>query len=351
VIRRACLLRQDKQFRSEFGYNNFQYLMAGEASARAAGTTWEGLVRTRFLAPLGMKNSNFSTTDLVRAPDFARTYARKNGEGPVEAVPPRNIDNMAPAGAINSSAREMTAWLRLLLDEGAFEGKRLLKPATVRALFKPVAVDPPGKEMEKVFEGVTVQATYALGWQIMDYRGRRMLTHGGAIDGYRALVVLLPEQRIGIVVLSNLGGEWVPEAVAYRLADLLLGAEKRDWLGPWQALSESAREERRKRERAVVKSRQTGTRPALALDRYAGTFEELAHGTITIRHDNGKLSARWGCKTLPLEHWHHNTWRLGDPGDSKFAWGDRLLNFRLNKKAEVEGFEFLGYEFRKEKPR
>jgi hypothetical protein len=147
-------------------------------------------------------------------------------------------------------------------------------------------------------------------------------------------------------VLSNLGGELVPEAVAYRLADLLLGAEKRDWLGPLQALSESAREEQRKGERAAVQERKTGTRPALATDRYAGTFEEPAHGTITIRHDNGKLSARWGCRTLPLEHWHHNTWRLGDPGDSKFAWGDRLLNFRLNKKAEVEALEFLGYEFR-----
>jgi hypothetical protein len=147
-------------------------------------------------------------------------------------------------------------------------------------------------------------------------------------------------------VLSNLGGELVPEAVAYRLADLLLGAEKRDWLRPLQALSQSAREEQRKGERAAVQERKTGTRPALAIDRYAGTFEEPAHGTITIRHDNGKLSARWGCHTLPLEHWHHNTWRLGDPGGTRFAWGDRLLNFRLNKKAEVEALEFLGYEFR-----
>src|SRR5262249_39790218 len=147
----------------------------------------------------------------------------KNGDGSVEAIPPRNLDNIAPAGAINSSAREMTAWLRLLLDEGAFEGKRVLKPATVPALFKPGVVNPPGKGMEEVFKGVSVQATYALGWRIMDYRGRRMVSHGGAIDGYRAIVVLLPEQRIGLVVLSNLGGEWVPEAVAYRLADLLLG--------------------------------------------------------------------------------------------------------------------------------
>jgi CubicO group peptidase (beta-lactamase class C family) len=318
--------------------------MAGEASAKTAGTTWEQLVRARLLAPLGMKDSNFSISDLVQSPDFARTYARKNGIGPVEAIPPRNIDNIAPAGAINSSAREMTAWLRLLLDEGAFEGKRLLKPATVRTLFKPVAVAGLSKEIEKVFQGVTVQATYALGWQIMDYRGRRMVSHGGSIDGYRAIVVLLPEQRIGIVVLSNLGGEGVPEVVAYRLADLLLGAEKRDWLREWQVMSESVREEQRERERAVVKERMTGTKPALAIDRFAGTFQEPAHGTITIRHDNGKLSAHWGCNTVPLEHWHYNTWRLGD---SKLAWGDRLLNFRLNKKAEVEAFEFLGYEFRK----
>jgi CubicO group peptidase (beta-lactamase class C family) len=352
LIRRACLLRQDKQFRSEFGYNNLQYVMAGEASARAAGTTWEQLVRARLLAPLGMKNSSFSITELVHSPDFARTYARKNGDGPVEAISPRNIDNIAPAGAINSSAREMTAWLRLLLDEGAFEGKRLLKPATVRTLFKPVAVAGMGTETEKVFQGVTVQTTYALGWRIMDYRGRRMVSHGGSIDGYRALVVLLPEQRIGIVVLSNLGGEWVPEAVAHRLADLLLGAERSNWLGSWQAVSESVREEQRKREQAVVKERKAGTKPALALDRYAGTFEEPAHGTITIRHDKGKLSAQWGCNTVPLEHWHHNTWRLGDPGETRSAWGDRLVNFRLNNKAEVEAFEFLGYEFRKAaKPR
>jgi len=353
MMRRAGLLKPDRSFRSEWGYNNLQYLMAGEASARAAGTTWEELVRSRLLVPLGMKTTNFSTRDLLSFPDHARPHIRKNRtEGPILPTTPTNIDNVAPAGSINSSVRELSAWMRFQLGGGSFEGKRILKPETLRVTHTPVIPVPaPSTHAARLNEGVIVQTTYALGWNVQDYRGQRMLTHSGSLLGYRSRVILLPEWQVGIAVLSNLESASVPEAVGYQIADALLGAEKRDWNSLFLETTSKLNEQTRRDETDLVKKRKKGTKPTLPLADYTGVFEEAAHGPITLLLEEGKLKASWGRYRLPVEHWHHDTFRLGEyPGQYLAAWGDRLLVFRLDRQGAVQGFRYLGHDFVRRRP-
>ncbi len=350
-IRHSGFLKPDRPFRSEWGYNNLQYTAAGEASARAAGMPWEQLVRTRILEPLGMRATNFSTRDLDRAADNARPHARipRDG-GTVKVISPLNIDPMAPAGAINSCVRDLSAWLRFQLADGTWEGKPLLKAEILRQTHTPVAVVPLTKEVRKLLKGVSVQQTYGLGWTIEDYRGRHAISHGGSLDGFRSRVLLLPEEKTGIAILSNMGATSLPEALSNSLVDLLLQGPPKDWNAAYLELKADMDAQRKKREDDLLKERKPDTKPSLPLTGYTGTFQDPAHGEIRITEGGGALTVQWGKYTLGADHWHFDTFRLKEP-DMLYpeAFGDRLLLFRLDKTGEVEGFNYLGHEFKKVK--
>jgi CubicO group peptidase (beta-lactamase class C family) len=352
LIRRACLLQPDISIRSEWGYNNLQYVMAGEASAQAAKQSWEELIQRRLLDPLGMKRSVLTLKQFEASKDLARPHARqRETTGPLIRIKQRDNDTLAAAGGLYTSAREMTAWMRMLLNEGEFEGKRILKPTTIRAMFTPLATIPPDEDTARVFEGVTVQQAYGLGWFVQDYRGRRLIWHSGSIDGYRTLLLLLPKQKIGVFVTSNRNRDPVPEVVAYAALDEQLEiADKRDWVKLFQARAESLTKKATKREDELISKRKKGTKPTWTLKECTGTFEEPAHGTMTIRQESEKLLMQWGRLTLEMEHWHRDTWRLREP---EGVWwgtlGDRLVTYRAGKSGEVEVLEFLGVQWQKGK--
>lgn len=351
LIRRSGFLKPDRAFRTEWGYNNLQYTAAGAASARAAGMPWEQLVQSRILDPLGMKATNFSIRELERSADYARPHARTTRtSGPIRVISPIMIDPMAPAGAINSCVRDLSAWIRFQLAHGEWHGKSLLKEEILHQTHVPVAVVPVPREMEKVMKGITVQRSYGLGWDISDYRGRRLISHGGSLDGYRSRVALLPEEQIGIAILSNLDATYLPEALLNGLLDQLLQAPHRDWNVSYLELKADQEAERKKREDRLIQERKSNTRPSLPLASYAGTYTESAHGDIQITQDETGLSFRWGKFTLPAEHWHFDTFRLKEPPVLYTeAFGDRLLLFRLDRLGEVEGFGYLGHDFKKVK--
>src|SRR5690606_29966885 len=118
-----------------FGYQNIMFTTAGEAAGRAAGMSWDDLVRTTLLEPLGMRRSNTSVTQLAGMDNVATPHAKRDGRA--VPIPWRNIDNAGPAGSINSSAADMTRWLRMLLAKGELDGTRVLSPATVREIQQP----------------------------------------------------------------------------------------------------------------------------------------------------------------------------------------------------------------------
>ncbi len=261
------------------------------------------------------------------------------------------IDSMAPAGAINSSVRDLSAWMRFQLAEGTWEGKPLLKASILRETHAPVVVVPMPESSKKVLRGITVHASYGLGWQIADYRGHATISHGGSLDGYRSRVLLLPEQKIGIAVLSNLDSASVPEAICNSIADLVLGSPARDWNAPYLELTADREVKYKEAENKLSKERKPNTKPSQPLTAYAGTYREPAHGQVRITEESGTLTFRWGKYALPVEHWHFDTFRLKEPPVLYLeAFGERLLQFRLDRAGEIEGFTYLGHDFKKVRP-
>jgi CubicO group peptidase (beta-lactamase class C family) len=325
VLRRVRHLEPSWSFRSRYGYQNIMFLAAGQIVHAVTGQSWDDFVQLRIFAPLGMTASNTSVTALAETGDVATPHSPVDGR--MQPVAWRNIDNIGPAGSINSSVRDMAQWIRLQLGEGVFNGRRLLFAATVREMHAAHMVIPVDTLSERLWPSTHFRA-YGLGWALQDYRARKLVGHGGAIDGMRAHVTLVPEERLGVVVLSN-GGEpsrLLTQAVVFRVIDAYLGGPTRDWGADLLALRRRlvARDSTERQERAA--ERVADTRPSLDLPRYAGTYRSDMYGDVTVTHENGGLVMRFGPHFAgELRHWHFDTfearWRDRTMGESLVTFG------------------------------
>jgi CubicO group peptidase (beta-lactamase class C family) len=345
IIRRIGSVKLDHSFRSKWSYQNIMYLAAGLAVGAASGSTWEDVLQQRILDPLGMAGANFSTTVAEKAPDHATPH-RKNKEEKIEVIPWRNLDNIAPAGSINAGARDMSKWVRFLLGDGVFEGKRLISAANLAETFTPQIVMRMD-ENARAMDPETNLMCYGLGWTVQDYRGRLLITHGGGIDGFRARVALVPHAKLGLVILSNLGNSQMPEALSHSLTDLLLDLPKRDWNAHLLEHAKKMQAEGKTRETEREEKRRKRTKPSRELAAYAGAYEEPAYGTASISLENRALTLQWSSFTKALEHWHFDTFTAKGEGPLE----NEQVVFTLDADGEVAALKFLGREFTKVKPK
>jgi CubicO group peptidase (beta-lactamase class C family) len=315
-------------FRERFGYQNIMFLAAGELYAAVAGESWDDCVARRFFAPLHMARSSTTVDSLPQIENVATPH--EEVEGKVVTVPWRDLDNVAPAGSINSSAREMAEWVKLQLGDGP----EILSAATLAETHTPQMVVRKEGSWANYFPASTL-ITYGLGWFVDDYRGEIVVEHGGSIDGMRALVSMIPEKKIGLVALTNRGGQLLPEVVRYRVYDTLLGLEPEDWNAQMLAAVETLRGDERKEREKVEAQRVAGTKPSLETPAYAGVYTHPAYGDATIEVANGALLLRRGEGVADLEHWHYDTFQ------AKFRnprLGTMLVTFDLDatgKPAEL----------------
>ncbi len=225
LVERLPYLQPNEDFRETFQYQNLMFLTAGHLTAEVAGTSWEDVLRTRILVPLGMTSTNFSVSETQKTRDFAMPYTLKE-KAPLD-IAFRNIDTMGPAGSLNSSVNEMARWVQLHLGGGVIGGKRIVAARQIQDMHRPQMVI---QTFPGLFEDTEIQQpAYGLGWFIESYRGKKRVHHGGNIDGFSAMVSLLPDDRVGVVVLSNLNGTPLPGIVARHASDRLLGLEPIDW--------------------------------------------------------------------------------------------------------------------------
>ena len=209
IIRVAGQAKPTAKFREKFLYQNVMYGAAGEAVARAQGKSWDDVMRERIFLPLGMTRTVTTIGEMTKSNDYSFGYDYAPATKITRRLPYREFPQMAPAGAINSSARDMTNWLRLMIGGGAFAGKRLVSEAAMAELVKPhIEIAP--------------KIGYGLGWFLCEWKGKRVVEHGGNIDGFNALVAFMPEERLGFVMLTNVTssplGQTAMEAVWSNLA-------------------------------------------------------------------------------------------------------------------------------------
>ena len=181
------------KLREKFFYQNIMFTAAGEIVATVQKMPWEQFVPQRIFKPLGMTNSTMSMKDMEKAKDYSFGYEYNFDTKATRRLPFRDIDQVAPAGSINSSANDMAKWLEFVLGGGAAGGKRLVSEKGYEEWLKP--------QMK-----IGGKSSYGLGWFLQEWNGMKVVQHGGNIDGFNAMVAMIPEKKLGFVMLTNVSG-------------------------------------------------------------------------------------------------------------------------------------------------
>ena len=337
ILRRIRYQKPTYSFRSTFTYNNIMLLAAGQIIPAVTGKSWDDFIKERIFTPLGMTASNTSITAFKGLDNVAMPHAKLGDT--VQVTPWRNVDNIAPAGAINSNVLDLAQWMRMHLGEGAFESKKIISSGAVKEMHKPQMIIPynpqaPGTTLDAHF------TSYGFGWFLHDYHGRKVVQHGGAIDGMSALIAMIPEEKIGVAVLSNLQGNQLPWALMYRVFDAYLGLPPQDYSAKLLAARNTAEERGKAAAKRMEDERAKGTKPSLPLEQYAGSYKDEMYGEATVTQEEGKLVFRYSpAFTGELEHWHYDTFRVKWPNPTV---AQSFVTFTLNAQGKVEEVKVQG---------
>jgi len=321
---RLQYLEPNKDFRAVWQYQNLMVMTAGYLVGEVAGMSWEDFTRKRIFDPLGMKASNFSVADSQKAADFALPYAEKKDK--VETIPFRNIDAIGPAGSINSNVTEMANWIMLNLSKGKFGDKQIVSEASLVQIHSPQMVVPQPLQYKEIF-----YSSYGMGWMIVPYRGHLMLQHGGGIDGFAALVGLMPQDDFGVVILTNLGGSGLPGILFYNICDRLLGLDQIDWNTRMRAQLTQAKAAAEKAQKESDRDHKAGTKPSHPLEDYVGDYENPGYGTITISKEGDVMKGKFNSQENVLNHYHYDVFEIAGEGEG----AKRKIAFLADLKGNI----------------
>jgi hypothetical protein len=335
-----------------------------EVVAAVSGMSWAEFVKVRILRPLGMTaattdyfelwnasdlrpcpSSNFPTHPVgienARVSNIAMEHVADD-DGPRPT--PWTFWNMAPAALVNANIEDAAKWVRFQLGKGLYERQRLLSTAVIDETHSPQIVL--NSQAPSPFP-VSPQSghfwTYGFGWYLTDYRGRKVITHWGASSAFIALV---PEENVGVVVLTNLNLHGLAGALAVRIFDAYVGAPERDWSAEMLARRKAVRDPCTARAQEMARTRVSGTKPSLPLRHYAGIYSHPALGEVTVTEETSGLVLRFPPATGgDLEHWHHNVfqinWRLGD-WPSAWVNPREFVTFALDPAGDVAALRIEG---------
>lgn len=316
-------------FRSQFGYQNVMYIVAGEVIKEVTGKTWDEYLQDRIFQPLEMESSSSTNQNFTKEMNIAYPHIDAT---PLEFL---DYDNSGPAASINTTSSDLLKWVDMLLNKGSAGDQHLFSEEQYYKLTAPLTLLNAGRAETK---GGRHFSAYGLGWFLFDYEGRKIIQHGGGLPGFHSKVVLVPEDNLGFVIIANQISGLV-ESVYKKILDFYLSDSETDWA----QLYRNSELERKKREVETMAEKEAkrlnDTKPSLSLSDYTGTYEDTMYGQAKIELSGNILSLTlMPAETLffsEMEHWENDSFRIkfNDP-----FLPDGFVNFHLSDENQVISF-------------
>ena len=337
VVRRAQYLKPKYGFREHFGYQNIMFSAAGLVIEKVTGKTWQEYIQETFLTPLKMKNSNTSVTKLNLNENVATPYHVGTDGKPI-IVNYLNWDNCEAAAAINSSVADMAKWISFQLNNGELDGKQVISKEQiweVRKLTTPTDVSRSSfvKNPNIHFNG------YGLGWNVYDYNGKKVINHGGGSDGMISKVAMIPEENLGLVILTN-DINYLPSALTYQIFDMYFGNEDKDWSKKYLEYYKNSQKEGYEREAKMEAERIKNTNPSFELSAYTGKYTDKAYGSVSVEEKDGELILEYlPTKGLigDLKHYHYDVFTIKLRNLPALPTG--TVQFSMDEKGNVKSLK------------
>ncbi len=336
IIRNAANVPQAYGFRAGYGYSNLMYITAGEIIQKVTGKSWGQNVKERILNPLGMERTLVTAKDLKNTDNIVKPHGREDNKNFPIAF--EDWETIGATGGVISSVSDMAKWMILNLNHGIHDKDTLLSTATRNKVWTMHNVH--GVDHTKVNDLGRHFNGYGLGWTIGDFKGNFMVGHTGGFDGMITAVTLIPDEKLGVVVLTN-GHRSPIMAATYYALDQMLGTGEKDWSA--DVLLRISEFEKEKSPVAKIKNKHVeGTKPTLALDDFVGNYESAIYGDISVSKQGDALRLEFGDAprlNANLKHWHYDTFEI--VWDEKHAWFDfGTVKFNTNNNMEVIGIDF-----------
>lgn len=336
IIARLRYIKPATSFRSSYAYDNLLYIVAGKIIADKAGKPWGEAIRERILAPLGMSGTKTSVAEMLATSNHSAPHSRINDR--IAVVKPMPVPNAVGAVGINTNAEDIARWMTVLLNSGKMEnGQQLFSARQAAEMWSeqtPMRIREPKPALAATKPNFYA---YGLGFQLRDYKGRKIAMHGGALQGFYSTVLMVPEEKLGIAILTNAENSPAMASLYYRILDQYLKVPPSDWIKLYadqQAASQREEQERLGKEHTA---RAAESKPSLPLASYDGEYEDAWYGKASIREEGGKRIMRFERTpdlTGELEHFQHDTFIV--------RWKERNFNadayvtFALNPDGSIE---------------
>ncbi|MEM6764767.1 MAG: serine hydrolase [Bacteroidota bacterium] len=338
IIKRIKYVPQAFEFRAGYGYSNLMFITAGELIRVVTGKTFGENVQERFLDPLGMDRTIYLLSELETKGNYATPHAFFDGEHyPIQWT---SWEEIAATGGMISSVNDLSKWMIFNMDHGIHEGDTLLTADSRNMVWTPhntrIVDHTTPNDFKRNFSG------YGLGWGLSDYHGQFRVAHTGGYDGMITSVDMLPDVKLGVVVLTN-GMKSPIRAVSQYVMDAYLGVEPKDWSKILldrrnEGLANDTRIQSRK------DSRVPNTTPSLPLSAFVGTYHADLYGHMYVKEEDRKLTISFEHTPVlaaNLEHWHYDTFKLDWSSDYEHAWFSfGTVQFLIDHNRRVSGIAF-----------
>ncbi|HEY1024488.1 MAG TPA: serine hydrolase [Sphingobacteriaceae bacterium] len=342
IIEKMGLVQAPYDFRTRWGYTNAGFVAAGEIIPKATGKQWEDFLKERIFNPLGMTSTIARSSDLTTAPNKAAAHTMT--EGRLIAIPYPQIDNLAAAGSISSSVADMSKWVMMLLNNGKYNNNQIVPEAALQQTWFPHSILGNGNHR---FNNGHFNL-YGLGWFLEEYSGRKIISHTGGVNGFVTSVTLVPEENLGIVVLTNTDQNSFYEALKWEVVDSYLNLPFRNYSKVYLENFKKQRAEELQKDKALRDSVTAGQKARLSLNAYTGKYKNDFYGNLTIEKFGDELR-------MTLEHHPRMFVRLQPLGGDRFyatfsdpAFGTAVFPFSVQGR-KVNGItvkvsDFIEYD-------
>lgn len=326
VARRLRHVPLSGAFRGQYAYDNILYGVAQLVIEKASGQSYDAFLRDRVFGPLGMTDTRFNSDFLREGDNVATGYAKADFTTLMPA-PRVSWNNVSGAGGIYSSVHDMTKWMNAQLAGGTYtdsagKEQQLFSRKRQDAMWSVITPMPIGTPSVPALQAAKPNFLgYGEGWQLSDFRGHKLVWHTGGWPGMVSRLTLVPEHKVGVIVLTNAEVGAAFNAVTLRALDAFLDAPKTDWTAAYAAAVAKAQSNADEDWRKHVRARDAKSKPSLPLARYAGTYRDPWYGDMVVSNEGGRLKLRMvPSRDLvgELSHWQHDSFIV--------RWNERWLN-------------------------
>ena len=287
IIWRMRYLKPSLEFRQDYGYCNSAFLVAGRILEKVTGKSWESYVSENILTPLGMSNTYMNTAKIEMRGNVAQPH--NNLYRPLSVIPFDSVDNLGPATSMVSNVKDLSRWLLMQLDSGRYEGRNVIPWAVIQKTRDINILT--GSRKSAAFP--THFRGYGLGVYSTDYNARQVYWHTGGAFGQVTNVCFVPEEKLGITILTNNDNQSFFEALRYQILDAYLNVAYTD-RSKYQMTFFAQGKKETDENLAAMKGRvEKKNQPSLKMEDYTGTYYNTVYGKIVITKKDNTLLCKF----------------------------------------------------------